>query len=105
MAPPLTRNRIRRENLAFAGTGGVSQQNRARRFSPAFRDEATGQVELSRYADGALAPMHLIDGLPGEWISTRDQQGHPATLKASVIAGFVRDGEFYTREQAAETND
>jgi hypothetical protein len=101
MAPPLTRNRIRRENLAFVGTGGVSRENRCRRFEPAFRDESTGQVELSRYADGNLAPMHLIDGLPVEWVSDRDAKGRPAALKSTVIAGFVRDGQFYTREQAA----
>lgn len=102
MAPPLTRNRIRRENLAFAGTGGVSPENRCRRFEPAFRDEDTGRVELSRYADGAPAPMHLIDGLPAEWICCRDPRGRPAALKSSIVAGFVRDGRFYTREQAAE---
>jgi hypothetical protein len=101
MAPPLTRSRIRRENLAFAGTGGVSPENRCRRFAPAFRDDATGQVELSRYANGCLAPMHLIDGLPGAWICDRDGQGRPCALKATVVAGFVRDGQFYTREQAA----
>jgi hypothetical protein len=101
MAPPLTRNRIRRENLAFAGTGGVSPENRCRRFTPAFRDEDTGRVELSRYANGSLAPMHLIDGLPREWVCARDAVGRPAALKATVVAGFVRDGLFYTREQAA----
>lgn len=105
MAPQLTRNRIRCENLAFAGTGGVSPENRNRRFAPAFRDDATGQVELSRYGNGVLAPMHLIDGLPGDWISARDEKGRPATLKAGVVAGFVRDGRFYTREQAAEQTD
>lgn len=102
MAPPLTRNRIRRENLAFAGTGGVSPENRCRRFTPAFRDEVTGRVEPSRYADGALAPMHLIDGLPREWICAWDAQGRPAALRPGIVAGFLRDGRFYTREQAAE---
>lgn len=102
MAPPLTRNRIRRDNLAFAGTGGVSAENRCRRFAPAFRDDDTGRVVLSRYASGAPAPMHLIDGLPPEWISDRDACGRPTQLKPSVVAGFVRDGCFYTREQAAD---
>lgn len=101
MAPPLTRNRIRRENLAFLGTGGVSPENRCRRFAPAFRDDATGEVELSRYSNGTLAPMHLIDGLPVAWICARDEKGRPCAIKPSVVAGFVRDGVFYTREQAA----
>ncbi len=101
MAPPLTRERIRRENLAFAGTGGVSPVNRKRCFEAAFRDEATGRVELSRYANGNIAPMHLMDGLPAEWVIDRDERGCIRALKPTVIAGFVRDGEFYTREQAA----
>jgi hypothetical protein len=45
--------------------------------------------------------MHLIDGLPREWVCARDAVGRPAALKATVVAGFVRDGLFYTREQAA----
>lgn len=101
MAPPLTRNRMRRENLAFAGTGGVSPVSRKRRFEPAFRDDATGRVELSRYANGIPAPMHLLDGLPVEWILESDPQGRAVALKPTIVAGFVRDGEFYTREQAA----
>lgn len=101
MTPPLTHSRLRRENLAFTGTGGVSRENRNRRFEPAFRETSTGRVERSRYADGRPAPMHLLDGLPDEWIETRDDQGAPRAVKADVIAGFVRDGNFYTREQAA----
>lgn len=98
---PITRKRMRRENLAFAGTGGISPVSRKASFEPAFRDDATGQVELSRYANGDLAPMHLLDGLPADWIIERDQDGRACALKASIVAGFVRDGEFYTREQAA----
>jgi len=92
---------MRRENLAFAGTGGVSPVSRHAAFEPAFRDDATGRVELSRYASGALAPMHLMDGLPADWVVERDPDGRACALKASIVAGFVRDGEFFTREQAA----
>lgn len=97
----VTQKRLRRDNLAFAGTAGVSPVSRRARFEPAFRDDATGRVELSRYADGAVAPMHLMDGLPEEWVADRDAGGCPRALKPSIVAGFVRDGEFYTREQAA----
>ncbi len=105
MARPLTRNCIRRENLAFAGTGGVSAAHRQTRFEPAFRDDDTGRVELSRYASGEPAPMHLIDGLPAEWVCARDGQGRACAIKASIVAGFVRDGRFYTREQAANLSE
>ena len=98
---PLTQKRIHLENLAFAGTGGVSPENRSCRFEPAFRDERTGRVELARYANGHPAPMHLMDGLPSEWVAARNADGRVAALKSGVIAGFVRDGRFYTREQAA----
>ncbi|MEQ8860315.1 MAG: hypothetical protein RIC56_16880 [Pseudomonadales bacterium] len=101
MAPPLTRDRIRRDNLAFAGTGGVSQVSRRCCFEAAFRDDATGRVELSRYANGSVAPMHLMDGVPAEWVIERDERGCIRALKASIVAGFVRDGKFYTRDEAA----
>jgi hypothetical protein len=102
MSPPLTKSRIRRENLAFAGTGGVSAENRCERFEPAFRDEATGRVEVSRFSDGNPAPMHLMDGLPEDWVDTRDENGRACSLKHTIVAGFVRDGAFYTREEAAD---
>ena len=101
MVSPISRNSLRRENRAFAGTGGVSEENRGIRFEPAFRDESTGRVERSRHADGSPAPMHVMDGLPPEWVEHRDEHGHPCCLKAGIIAGFVRDERFYTREQAA----
>jgi hypothetical protein len=102
MAPPLTRNRLRRENLAFSGTGGVSAGSRSGRFAPAFRDDTSGRVAISSYADGTPAPMHLMEGLPEEWIAARDEHGRPCALQPGIVAGFVRDGEFYTREQAAQ---
>jgi len=101
MTPPLTKNRLHRENLAFGGTGGVSAENRCKRFEPAFRDETTGRVEVSRFSDGRHAPMHLMEGLPAEWIQARDDAGRACELKNGIVAGFVRDGRFYTRDEAA----
>jgi hypothetical protein len=99
----LTAETIKKQNLAFVGTGGVSEQNRSNGFRPAFYNVATGQAELSRFADGRPAPMHLLEGLPDLWVVNRDAQGRASALKATVIAGFIRDGFFYTREQAAVT--
>lgn len=103
--PQITRDRLRRENLAFAGTAGVSDPAGRGRFVPAFREERSGRVELSRYANGKVAPLHVMDGLPEAWVEARTESGAPARLKAGVVAGFVRDGRFYTREQAAELAD
>ena len=50
-----TYERLREENETYAGTGGVSENNCAKRFLPAFRDELTGRVELARTAEGAQA--------------------------------------------------
>ena len=44
----------------------------------------------------------MLDGLPEALITERDQQNNIVSVKPSVIPGFIRDGEFYTREQAAE---
>ncbi len=92
---------LRRQNLAFRGTGGVSSGNRSQGFAPAFLDTDTGSIYLARFADGRPAPMHLLDGLPSELIVSRDAAGHCQAAKRSLIAGFVQAGRFYTREQAA----
>ena len=97
----LTTETLRKQNLAFVGTGGVSEENRASGFRPAFHDLASGSTALARFADGNPAPMHLLDGLPEEWVVKRDATGRISAIKDTVIAGFVRNGLFYTREQAA----
>jgi hypothetical protein len=97
----LTTQVLRRQNLAFKGTGGVSAGNRSQGFAPAFLDTETGSVYLARFADGRPAPMHLLDGLPRELIVSRDAAGHCLAVKRSLVAGFVQAGRFYTREQAA----
>lgn len=96
----LTDERLRRENLAFAGTRGVSANNWAFGFVPAFRDTDTGRVEIARLANGRPAPMHIIEGLPTDWAAAR-VDGRVCALKASIVAGFLRNGVFYTREEAA----
>ena len=92
---------LRQENQNFQNTGGVSRHNRDQGFRPAFRDNATGEVYPSRFADGRPAPFHLIDGLPDEAVLQRDPAGRVTAAKPTVIAGFLRGGQFYTREQAA----
>jgi hypothetical protein len=90
-----------RESARFRGTGGVSEENRGLGFGPAFLDGATGIVHRSRFADGRPAPFHLLDGLPPEVIAGRDERGRVTAVKGSLVAGFLRCGRFYTREQAA----
>jgi len=101
MSRPMNNERLRIENLAFAGTCGVSQNAHKVRFLPAFKDLETGRVELACFTPGTPAPMHVLSCLPDEWAAERNAAGEIVALRPSVIAGFVRDDRFYTREEAA----
>lgn len=98
---PMTPARLCEENHAFRGTQAISTENRDRGFVPAFYDTDSGVVQRARFADGAPAPMHLLDGLPDTWVQERLPSGRVMAVKPSVVAGFLRQGRFYTREQAA----
>ena len=93
---------LRKENRRFAGSGGVSQENRALGFVPAFYDNRSHRTVISCFANGVAAPIHILDGLPKAWVLARDDSGRVTAVKDSVIAGFFRQGKFYTREQAAQ---
>ncbi|MGD8956101.1 MAG: hypothetical protein PVJ03_02130 [Chromatiaceae bacterium] len=97
----LCRQKLRRENAVFRGTGGVSEDNRSLGFRPAYFNTATGETVVSRFANGAIAPVHVLDGLPEDWVVARDRRGNVREVLASILAGFVRGGRFYTREAAA----
>ncbi len=100
-----THKRLAHESERYRGTGGVSAENRELGFRPAFFDRATLTIYPSRYADGRLAPFHVLDGLPGPLVASRDRNGRIVGVKPSVVAGFIRGGRFYTRAQAARTLD
>jgi hypothetical protein len=100
MESTLTRASLEVETAYYRGTNGLSDNNRGLGFQSAFYDQATRTVYLSRFADGRLAPFHLLDGLPPELVLARDER-YVTQVKASVISGFVRDDQFYTRYEAA----
>lgn len=89
------------QNRAYRGGGGVSAGNRGHGFRPAFLDQVTGIVYPSCFANGCAAPVHVLDGLPEKLVVKRQQQGRVTAVRDGIIAGFLRDGVFYTREQAA----
>jgi len=101
MERTLTEQRLEHENLRHLGTAGVSAENRSLGFQPAFVDRETRAIYLSRFADGRPAPCHVLDGLPRELVLSRRACGRVAAVKRSLVSGFVRDGRFYTREEAA----
>lgn len=98
----MSETKLKRENSVHAGSGGVSQGNAGLGFKPAFLDFATQTIYPSRFADGRLAPFHLLDGLPEEVVVDRAPSGRVISAKATLISGFVRNGFFYTRSAAAK---
>ena len=93
------------ETAAHRGTGGVSAENRQLGFRPAFRDTDTGQTYPSTFADGRPAPFHILDGLPEPVVLARDRYGRVSRVLGSIVAGFLREGIFYTRAEAAAQID
>jgi len=101
MKQSLSDEMLGRENRQFTGSGGLSEQNRAYGFIPAFYNTQSRKAMASCFANGTPAPIHVLEGLPQEWVVQRDTFGRVVAAKDSVIAGFLYQGEFYTREQAA----
>lgn len=102
MRPPLSDTVLCEENQRFAGSGGVSQDNWRCGFVAAFYDTSSGHAEVSRFRNGRPAPIHLLDGIPEEWVVARDPSGRVIAVKESIIAGFIFQGRFYTREQTVK---
>ena len=98
----LTSRGLRQQCRLYRGTCGASEDNRDAGFVPAFLNRDTGEIHRSSFADGREAPVHVLDGLPDSVIVRRNRTGKVTVVKGSIVAGFVRKGRFYTREQAAE---
>jgi len=95
---PLDARALRIENRHYAGSGGISRENRSSGFVPAFLDSSTGQTYRSRYSDGRPAPMHILEGLPSHLLI---ECSDSLSAKACVVSGFLRCGDFFTRAEAA----
>lgn len=97
---PLSLVRLLQDNRRYQGTKAVSEGNRADGFHPAFLDPETNIVYPSRRADGCLAAVHCLEGLPDELVASRDEAGHVTQAKPGLISGFLYEGRFYSREEA-----
>ncbi|MFD2110693.1 hypothetical protein [Thiorhodococcus fuscus] len=100
----LTQMSLRDENRLYAQTRGISQNNRDYGFRPGYLNRSTGEYQLSRFSDGTLAPIHVLDGLPESWIADRDAEGHVTAARREIVSGFVRDNAFFTREEAIKAS-
>lgn len=65
-------------------------------FRPAFFDYATCTIHPSRHANGCPAESHILEGLPEEIVVVRSDCGRVIAVKATLMAGFERDGYFFT---------
>lgn len=100
----LSKQVLEQENHDFEPTGATSKACKKSGFVPAFYDTRSKRSVISRYANGKPAPIHLLDGVPVEWVAEYDTEGHVATLRPGVISGFLRAGRFYTREQVTRAD-
>jgi hypothetical protein len=98
----LSKRYLQLESEAHRGTGGASEGNKALGFRPGFLDTHTGISYEARFADGRAAPFHLLDGIPDELVVARDRRGNVSQVVGTIVAGFLRGGFFYTREEAAK---
>ena len=97
----MTPDTLKKENRHFKNTGGISQNNAHASFRAAFKDERTGEVHLSRFANGAVAPIHMLDGLPKQLVKSSTKDGRVVRARKTITSGFERMGEFFTRAEAA----
>lgn len=81
---------------AQLGTGSGVFSDTCFGFMPAFRNIHNKETHLSVYDGGHPSVVHLLDGLPDKWIDEKSGDGRPVSLKAGIIAGFMRQGRFYT---------
>ena len=95
----LSRLCLEQENARFADTPGVSINNREQGFRPAFLDRSSGRCCISRFADGRPAPIHMLEGLPEDWVAERTAEGQAIRAHCHVVSGFLSNGLFYTREE------
>ncbi|VAW81288.1 hypothetical protein MNBD_GAMMA12-1498 [hydrothermal vent metagenome] len=74
-------------------------------FIPAYYDTQTDTVYLSRYKNGSVAPVHVLDSIPKELLSqsaANKSSTNNDELSQKVIVGFVFNNKFYTRAEALE---
>jgi hypothetical protein len=99
----LTFGDLNKEVAKYRGTGGISTEAKANKFKPAFKDQETGKIYPSTTESGKPAGVHLLEGLPEDVVTTRHEDGEIDGVKDSIISGFIKDGKFFTRDEAVKS--
>lgn len=97
----MTQERLELETELYEDSGATSTHCRPFGFRPAFYDTTTRLIHLSRFADGRLAPIHLLDGLPDQVVVSRDATGRIESVSDTIVSGFEMYGRFYTRDEVS----
>lgn len=97
----MTQERLELETEIYEDSGATSTHCRPYGFRPAFYDTQSRLIHMSRFSDGRLAPIHLLDGLPEQVVVARDSDGRIEAVKESIISGFEMYGRFYTRDEVS----
>lgn len=92
----MSQSQVEQQQSVYEKSGGAVFRDASFGFMPAFLDLKTCETHLSAYKNGQPAVIHILDGLPGHWISEWGTDGRAVALKSSVIAGFMRSSRFYT---------
>lgn len=96
----MTIAKLNKEVVKYKGIGGISTEAIKNKFIPGFRDSETGLIYPSLDENGRPTGIHLLDGLPESMITERNKYGDVTKAKASLESGFIRDDQFYTRDDA-----
>lgn len=81
-------------NLNLMSDRHDTKNEASQKLQPAFYDLESGEILVSRFADGRPAPIHMLDSLADEVMERID---------INIISGFVKNGLFLTRQQAMAT--
>ena len=93
---------LRQQCGLYRGSGGASEDNRDAGFISAFLNRENGDVHSSVSSDGQVCSVLTLDGLPDSVIVRRSRNGMVTAVRRCIVAGFVRNGLFYSREQATD---
>lgn len=97
----MTQERLELETELYEDCGATSPNCRPYGFRPAFYDTQSRTIHMSRFSDGRLAPIHLLDGLPEQFVLARDPAGRIEAVKETIVSGFEMYGRFYTRDEVS----
>ena len=89
----------------FKGSGGIASENSELGFKPAFRHGETGEIFEAKDELGRPSGVHLLDGIPDKYVTERDEKhGDVIAVSGDIESGFLKQGKFYTRKEAAQVS-